>query len=193
MIVEKSQMQKRQQIGIKTNVKHCDYVATVVANSGDRGSNLACSLWPRTVVLDALSTEHVPFCMRCLLWLEVCGHLSSLGLTSPLTSRSLRACLPTMYVCTYVWKSEVNLRRCPYCFSKTRSLLGLELTYLTGLAAYKAPGSQRAARVHLPVLWWQDCAMVLGMDLRCSSLLTSTLPTELSLHPCLFSQQSYSQ
>lgn len=60
-------MQKWQQIGIKTNIKHCDYVATVVANSGDCGSNLACSLWSRMVVLDALSAEHVPFCMRCLL------------------------------------------------------------------------------------------------------------------------------
>lgn len=64
-------MQKWQQIAIKTNVKHCDYVVTMVADSGDSGSNLACSLWSRVVVLDALSTEQVLFCMWCLLWLAV--------------------------------------------------------------------------------------------------------------------------
>lgn len=111
------------------------------------------------------------------------GHLSSLGLTSHLTSHSLRACLPTMCVCTYVWKSEVHLRWysvgcCSHCFSETRSLLGLELTYSTGLAAYKAPGSQGAARVHLPVPWWQDCAMVLGIDL--SAHPCSQAPSQLS-------------
>lgn len=64
-------MQKWQQIAIKTNVEHCGYVVPTVADSGDGGSNLACSLWSRMVVLDALSTEQAHFCMRCLLWKAV--------------------------------------------------------------------------------------------------------------------------
>lgn len=52
--------------------------------------------------MHSVQNKYSSACGVCCDWQWGLDHLSSLGLTSPLTSCSLRACLPAMCVCTCV-------------------------------------------------------------------------------------------
>lgn len=86
--------------------------------------------------------------MRCLLWLAVSvwppvlsrpNFSSDFMFTESLSPHHVRVHIYVKIRSPPQWYS---VGCCPHCFSETRSLLGLELTYSTGLAAYKTPGSQ---------------------------------------------------
>lgn len=94
--------------------------------------------------MHSVQSKYSPACDVCCDWQWGRGHLFSLELTSLLTSCSLRACLPAMCMCTYVWKSEVHLRWysvgcCPHYFSETRSLLGLRIDLVNWPSCLQSP------------------------------------------------------